>query len=197
MAWEDVFKLITGVLLSVGSAGAIITFVGKHFAQHIAAKALEKERAKYARVLAKYQSELSAISYEHQIRFAQLHKERAEVLANTYVHMRETFNRLSDLALERPEPSEKNIKRVQESLDKLNSYFPYKRIYIKYETANKIDKFRGNLGRTFQEFVNHPYQYDYSSKFQRVHTDLSTLLSELEIEFRTLLGEDVSPEDVT
>ncbi|MEZ9067739.1 hypothetical protein [Vibrio atlanticus] len=197
MAWEDVFNLITGVLLSVGSAGAIITFVGKCFAKNIADKALEKERVKYARVLAEYQNELSAISYEHQVRFAQLHKERAEVLANTYVHVRETFNRLSDLALETPEPSEKNVKRVQESLDKLNSYFPYKRIYIKYETANKIDNFRVNLERTFQEFVYHPYQYDYSIKFQRVHTDLSTLLSELELEFRTLLGENISQEDGT
>ncbi|TOB30886.1 hypothetical protein, partial [Vibrio parahaemolyticus] len=77
------------------------------------------------------------------------------------------------------------------AVKELYTYFPKNRIYISYEIARKITKFQGDIENTIAEFELHEYACDYSSKYDRVHGQLSSALTELEFEFRRLLGESV------
>ena len=188
---SQIYELVTVILTTVGGASVIIGGGAVLLSKICINRILEKEKSQYSKELELYRDQLASLTFEHQVKFSKLHEERAEVIAQTYIHIRTAFNRLSALAFESAEPTEENIRLVQEAINELNSFFPYKRIFIKYEIANKIDAFRGELEHTFEEFTHHNYQYDFLSKFQRVNTKLSGLMSELELEFRSLLGESI------
>ncbi|WP_256382832.1 hypothetical protein [Photobacterium toruni] len=188
---SQLYELVTVILTTVGGASVIIVGGATLLSKICINRILEKEKSRYSKELEMYRDQLVSLSFEHQIKFTKLHEERAEVIAQTYIHIRTAFNRLSTLAFQSAKPTEENINLVQEAINELNSFFPYKRIFIKYEIANKIDAFRGELEHVFKEFTLNNYQSDFSIKFQQVHKDLSGLMSEIELEFRNLLGESI------
>ena len=86
MTWEDTFKIVTAMLTSVGGAGVIIfglsSWLGKVWANRI----LEKEK-----------SELARITKEHEIRFSELHLERAQTIKKLYVELDDLYQSMISL----------------------------------------------------------------------------------------------------
>ncbi|HGY9588656.1 TPA: hypothetical protein ACOJP0_001439 [Vibrio harveyi] len=191
MGIETAFNIVSAVLVSIGGGAAVIlalsSFLGKLWAERI----LSEEKAKYEKELERYRDELAQLSFENQYRFQRLHERRVEVIAETYSLLRKAFNALDPLAFGKEESKENNAELARAAVKELYTYFPKNRIYISYEIARKITKFQGDIENTIAEFELHEYAYDYSSKYDRVHGQLSSALTELEFEFRRLLGESV------
>lgn len=58
MNWDTAFKTIAALIVSVGGAGAIIAFIAKYAADHIAERMLRKYDAKLNKELEQYKHEL-------------------------------------------------------------------------------------------------------------------------------------------
>ncbi|HAS3131070.1 TPA: hypothetical protein I6Y71_004416 [Vibrio parahaemolyticus] len=191
MGIETAFNIVSAALVSIGGGAAVIlglsSFLGKLWAERI----LSEEKAKYEKELERYRDELAQLSFENQYRFQRLHERRVEVIAETYSLLRKAFNALDPLAFGKEESKENNAELARAAVTELYTYFPKNRIYISYEIARKITKFQGDIENTIAEFELHEYACDYSSKYDRVHGQLSSALTELEFEFRRLLGESV------
>jgi hypothetical protein len=196
LSWDDVFKIITAGITAVGGASVIIFACSSFLAKTWANRILEKEKSGYAHDLERYRNELNGLSYEHQIKFAKLHEKRAEVISETYMLLRDAFNSVSDLAFQSEDSLDNNLQAAKNALRAVNDFFPKRRIFIKFSTAVKIDRFRTEVERTIGELEFHSYSHNFSSKFKRIHGDLSETLSELEVDFRELLGEKVDSSDL-
>jgi effector-binding domain-containing protein len=178
--WEDIFKIVTAVLGSVGSASIIIfgfsSWLGKVWASRI----LTREKAK-----------LDTLSYEHQVKFSSLHEKRADVIAETYALVRDVYNRVAEFSSHNGNTQE-NRDRVGVSIKNLTDYYPKRRIFISYEVANKIDRLRVELSRIVEDVDTAGSDYDSTSMYERIYESASEALSNLEEDFRVLLGEDLT-----
>jgi chromosome condensin MukBEF complex kleisin-like MukF subunit len=81
------------------------------------------------------------------------------------------------------------IFRLESAGGNLSDYYPKRRIFISYDVAEKIDLFRLELSRIVQEIEVSGPDYYFSSMYDRVRNDASETLSDLEKDFRDLLGE--------
>ena len=81
MNWEEVFRISTAVLTSLGGGAVIIFAFSSWLGKVWAVRILEKEK-----------HELSKLSIEHEIRFSKLHLERAEAIKEVC----ETLGKLDD-----------------------------------------------------------------------------------------------------
>ncbi|EHH0751598.1 hypothetical protein [Vibrio vulnificus] len=196
MNFEDALNIVSAALVSIGGGSILIlglsSFLGKVWAQRI----LGAERAKYELELEKYRDELSKLSFEHQFKFQRLHERRVDVISQTYSLLRTAYNAVQHLAFEPDDQLDKNVEIAKKAVVDLYAYFLHNRIYINYEVARKITSFQVELESTIGELEYHGYAYSHEDKFNRVQGKLSEALTDLELEFRGLLGESVSAEEL-
>ena len=107
MTWDDTFKIVSAMLTSVGVASIIIlglsSWLGKVWANRI----LEKEKA-----------ELARMTKEHEIRFSQLHLDRAQTIKKLYVELDDLYQAMISLlkyfqGVDEPKMEEKAAKMKQ------------------------------------------------------------------------------------
>jgi hypothetical protein len=177
LSWDDIFKVITGATVSVGMASIIILGLSSWLGKIWASRILQEEKAK-----------LDSLNFEHQIKFSSLHEKRAEIIAETYALVRDVYNEVSNYSSHGGNTHD-NLNKVELSLKNLSDYYPKRRIFISYDVAEKIDLFRLELSRIVQEIEVSGPDYYFSSMYDRVRNDASETLSDLEKDFRDLLGE--------
>jgi len=191
LSWEDVLKIVTASLGAIGSASLIIfglsTWLGKVWASRI----LESDKAKYQGNLAHFKSKLDNLNYEHQVKFSSLHEKRADVIAETYALIRGVYNRVSEFSAHSGNTPE-NREKVEVSIKNLTEYYPKRRIFISYDVANKVDRLRAELEEIVEEIKAAGSDYNFISMHIRLRKEASNALSNLEEEFRVLLGEDLT-----
>lgn len=178
--WEDIFKIVTAVLGAVGSASAIMFGLSSWLGKVWASRILQKEKAA-----------LDRLSYEHQVKFSSLHEKQAEVIAETYSLVRDVYNRVAKFSCHNGNTQENRIK-VEDSINNLTNYYPRRRIFISYDVANKVDRLRTELSRIVQDVEAAGPDYSSTSMYNRIYEEASEALSNLEEEFRVLLGEDLT-----
>lgn len=137
------------------------------------------------------------------MRFSRLHEKRAEVIAETYSLLKQLFVRLGDyVKVFEPTgdlPKEKRRKLAVEAHQTFRSYYGTKLIFFPKTTASKLEDIDLQLVKTFNEFV---FGVEMAEKrggdgfekwmqiFERVNGEIKAALSELEDEFRKLMGDE-------
>ena len=179
MSWEDVFKIIVASLGAVGGATMIMFGLSSWLGKVWATRILQKEKA-----------QLDQFSFEHQTKFSSLHQKRAEVVAETYSLIRDVYNRVCDYAGHNGNTLE-NKNRVDESISNLINYYPRRRIFIKRNVAAKIDLLRADLEYIVRDVEVDGEEYYSPNMYERIYGQASEALTDLENEFRTLLGDEI------
>ncbi|PWI31092.1 hypothetical protein DI392_19295 [Vibrio albus] len=179
MDWEGVFRIIIAGLGAVGGAAVIIFGLSSWLGKVWAARILQNEK-----------SQLDQMNFEYQTKFSSLHQKRAEVVAETYSLIRDVYNRVCDYAAHNGNTSE-NREKVYKSISSLTNYYPKRRIFINKKIATKIDRLRTDLEYIAREVEAEGEEYYSENMYSRIYGQASEALTDLENEFRVLLGEEI------
>jgi Mor family transcriptional regulator len=150
----------------------------------------------------KLRSQLSILTTEHEVRFSRLHDKRAEVIAETYALLKELFVSLGEyVKIFEPVgdvPKEERRNAFMEAHKNFRSYYITRVIFFPKPTAIKLEEIDSQIVKNFNEFVFGVEMVNKRSDptkkwleiFDRVKGEIKTALSDLEDEFRRLLGDE-------
>lgn len=148
----------------------------------------------------KLRSSLSIEAAERRIQFSKLHEERAEVVAKTYALLKDVFTKTQDYVKifvpAGDRPRDERMKIAVDAHIEFMEYYPKKIIYLPKEVVVRIDEINEQLTMLFNEFaldvdVQHerPDTKKWNEIFKKIRGEIRFALSELEEEFRKLLGD--------
>jgi hypothetical protein len=152
----------------------------------------------------KLKSELSIAAAQRQTRFSNLHERRAEVITKVYGSLKEAIVAVADYtkAFEPVGGSsrEERRKTASEAANAFAKLYDKKKIFVPESAAQKLDEINVELKRAFMQFAYHidflPENLDRTQKWlevgQKVERLSKTAISELERDFRVLLGDEQS-----
>lgn len=198
MTWEDTFKIVTAMLTSVGGAGVIIfglsSWLGKVWANRI----LEKEK-----------SELARITKEHEIRFSQLHLERAQTIKKLYVELDDLYQSMISLLKYFQGAEEPKMEEKAETMKQAHQAFistVYKnKIYFSKEMCEIMERLCFVSRDAYTDLTTLPVDprdpelhsvpglyFERTKTWENVRekfkTDITELKEKLEENFRSILG---------
>ena len=150
----------------------------------------------------KLKSSLSVAAAEQGVKFSTLHKDRAEVIANTYAFLKyvyitmQNYVKIFEPAGDKPRDERRQL--AVEAHSAFRDYYPKKLIYLPASTADKLEAINSELVLTFNQFTfTVDFQQgrgDYTDKwneiFKKMNGEMQETLKELEYEFRKLLGDE-------
>jgi len=196
--------LVAALTSSAFTTGALggLAFLGRSIILRWLSKDLEKYKAELQaandRELERLRTDLKLATFEHETRFAELHKERAKVIVELYRRLMQIQYSLNSLAEEKEipifEPEEVKDKEeiARESLIEFGKYFVDHRLYFTESLCGTIEKFRSQSGETWLELliVNWSQYEKMKSILDRLAKQIPSLRREIEKEFRKMLGVD-------
>ena len=205
-------QIITSVTVSAVFAGLLIwltkSWISERLKNAIKSEYDQKLETHKAQLKAqsdieieKLRSQLNITATEHEVRFARLHERRAEVIAETYSLLKDLYLLLADY-VKIFEPAGDKSKEERRSLAKaahqaFRAYYTSRLVFFPKAAANKLEAIDFQLVQTFNEFVFGVEMAKETSTikkwteiFERVGSEIKTALSELEDEFRRLLGDE-------
>lgn len=198
MTWDETFKIVTAMLASVGGAGVIIfalsSWLGKVWAN---------------RILAKEKSELARLTKEHEIRFSQLHLERAETIKKLYVELVDLDESMVSLLKYYQGVDEPNMEKKAEAMKQAHQTFistVYKnKIYFSKEMCEIMERLCFESRDAYIELTTLPVdprdpelhsvpglyrerQDIWERVREKFKIDITDLKEKLEHNFRAILG---------
>lgn len=198
------------ILLAFGGNAALLAVLGL-LGKSIIEKVLTRDtqrleyelKSKADTELEKLRSTLATAATEHQIRFAKLHEQRAEVIAETYSKLRELHTNLGEyVKIFEPAgglPKEERRHRVGEAHKSFIEYYSRNRIFLSRAAVEKLDAINQKSVKAFYGFF-YSVEMVQATKgdgvtkwmeiFEHVKEEMPVALSELEDEFRKLLGDE-------
>jgi hypothetical protein len=167
-----------------------------HKAQLKAQSDIEIERLK---------SQLQIAAIERQVQFSRLHDRRAGVIAETHSLLQRLFSALGKyvniVEFEGDAPRVDRSKEAIEAHHAFSDYYVNHLIFLPKRTATKLQSINKAMVETFNEFyrvVDEPSSSDLGKEsrwldiYKRVGVEIGAALTELEDEFRRLLGDEGS-----
>jgi hypothetical protein len=198
MKWTEVFKLVFAMVASVGGAGAIIfilsSWLGKVWAH---------------RILAREQAELHRLAKQHEIRFTELHVERAHVIKGLYEKLVDLYDSMQSLLKYFQGGGEPSLdEKAQVFRDAHNEFIravARNKIYFAKDTCEIMDRLCFTSRDTYIDITTYPidprhpelhvvkglYQERtemWEKAREAFKKDIISLKERLEEEFRSLLG---------
>lgn len=200
MTWDDTFKIVTAMLTSVGGASIIIlglsSWLGKVWANRI----LEKEKA-----------ELDRMTKEHEIRFSQLHLDRAQTIKKLYVELDDLYQAMISLlkyfqGVDEPKMEEKAAKMKQAHQAFISTVYKNK-IYFNKNMCDIMERLCFESRDAYTDLTTLPVDprdpelhsvpglYRERTKTwekvrEKFKKDITELKEKLEESFRSILGVD-------
>lgn len=204
--WQTILLALGGNAAAIGILGWLTkSFIEKRI--HRDEKQFESElKSKTDAAIERLKSELQLQAIEHQVRFSRLHEKRAEVIAELSALMVETlweaesFLSLIEWAGE-PNKREKHLLANNKLVD-LYRYFDKHRIYLSPELCVSMDsliqEIRGHVigfgvwvgfdDNTMPDHARKQKLEAWQAGWEAIRTKIPAARSELEKEFRLLLG---------
>lgn len=198
------------ILLAFGGNAALLAvlgLLGKSLLEKVLARdtlRIETElKANSAAELEKLRSTLAVAAAERHVRFSKLHERRAEAVAETYGLLRELHWRLGDYvkifepAGDRPKEERRND--VAEAHKAFINFYRRNRIFLSKPAVEKIEDINQKSLKAFYQFfygveMTQAARGDGTEKwmeiFIHVNEEMPKAISELEDEFRKLLGDE-------
>lgn len=154
--------------------------------------------------LLRLQSSLQLVQLEHQVRFAKLHENRAEIIAETYSKLVKLQKTTSDFVhmYQRVNDSKnkENIKQLWDAADDFKEYFEKHRIYFNPNTCSEIDDLTQALSKACSNLVifiqdagaikltTDQIWNEWNKAMTIIDSDVMKIKNSLEGSFRELLG---------
>lgn len=200
--WEAVLKQLGGTAVVLAAISYVVT---KAFDSFMAARG-EDFKAKLLREAEDHKANLDRSNHEHSVRFAALHAERANVIKTLYAKVQALVTVFDDHTelLEMGLSHEDYAKRIHNALKPVQDYFSAHRIYLSRDLCTDIAKLiatvsyaRGlfidiavmNFSATEQnQEINKQTLASFITTVVTQRDEAMSILSKLETEFRTLLG---------
>ncbi len=151
--------------------------------------------------LEKMKSKLYESSIEHQIKFSKLHDIRAEVIAETYSLLYNLYHAIANYTTKmefgQTESRERRWELANEAYNTFYKYYQKKVIYLPKETVLNIRIFDTKLEESLRDFRgivegnedDEEAMTTWQDIYKNTNGEIKNTLSQLEDEFRTLLGE--------
>ena len=139
----------------------------------------------------KLKSSLSIAATEQSVKFSTLHKDRAEVIANTYALLKNVYLTMQDyVKIFEPAGDKPRDERRQIAVDahsEFRDYYPKKLIYLPASTADKIEAINSELVLTFNQFSftvdfqqgGGGYADKWNKIFKKMNGEMQNTLKEL------------------
>jgi len=165
---------------------------------------LERRKSELQEGVERFKSELAVAAAENQVKFAKLHENVAEVVAELYAKLFEVLYAFADYVspYETSAMGEKQQRRstLDEKLKALRTYFYPRRIYVARTLAEDIAKFEARVVQQSREFwrtvetgeESEERDEKWMAVSHQLHTEATPLFDDLEDAFRRLLGVDKS-----
>ena len=195
------------ILLAFGGNAALLAvlgLIGKSLLEKILARdslRIESElKAKNETELEKLRSTLAVAAAERHVRFTKFHERRAEVISETYGLLRELHTKLGDYvkifepAGDRPKEERRND--VAAAHKAFITYYSKNKIFLSKIAVEKIEKINQKSIQAFYGFFYgvEMVHVEGIEKWMKICTEVTeempVALSELEDEFRRLLGDE-------
>jgi len=198
-------------LATIGGQAALLGIVG-YLIKKLVSSRLEREADAFKADLKRnsdveierLKNSLQMAANEHQIRFSKLHEKRAQVLADLYKLLVKATWEAENLAspMEFAGEPDKNqkFKQAMEAISEYFRFFDQHRIYLPEELCTSLLAFAHKLRSPAIAFgvylrIEYPNERTQEEKYRAwtaawdsVQTEIPKLRSELEVEFRKLLG---------
>lgn len=213
MIIDFIVQVITSAAVSVALSGLLLWMIRswlserlKNAIKHEYEQKLETHKTQLKAQsdveLEKLRSQLNITATEHEVRFSRLHEKRAEVISETYSLLKELYMRLGDyVKIFEPAgdtPKEQRRDAARTAFQNFRGYYVNRVIFFPKATANKLEQIELELVKTFNEFF---FTVDmgkglesttnkWMEIFERVQGEIKAALTELEDEFRRLLGDE-------
>lgn len=175
----------------------------KHEYDHLLESHKSQLKSQSETNLERLRADLAIAASEKQFKFAKLHEQRANVIAETYSLLKQTHLKLGNYVKIFEPAGDKPIdERRQDFIDAFNSFiafYPTKRIFLPKQTVEKVDSIYTQINHTYHDFF---YGVDMVEKargdstkkwmalFEKVRDEMTEALEEMENEFRKLLGDE-------
>lgn len=201
-------------IASISMITSVIVWLGKLIITKSFDAKAEEYKSELTKEVEKYKNELSQVSLEHQIKFSNLHEQRAEIIKFFFSEIVKLEGLLIHAtAINQGPEFMTDVQRDNDAIDhirELINYFDLNRIFFSKSTVDKVDAIfkeswaivaqmrtvrRNASEATKYTTQNMPVPQDYVSSsdlwnkaFERVRYHFRGLKEELANEFRSLLG---------
>jgi hypothetical protein len=200
--WQTILLTFGGNAVLI----AILGYMGKLIFEKILARDALKLESKinsfYNIELENIKSNLAVRANEQSIKFLKLHERRAEVITKTYALLQELhlvlgeYVKIFEHAGDTPKEERRNI--AGNALNKFTKFYRKNKIFLSKSAVIKIDDIVNNLRSYFYQFLYSVEMAQAAGRFEdekwtdifeKVNNALPIAISELEDEFRSLLGD--------
>lgn len=213
MIWTFLGSVITSAVVSALLASALIWLTKSVISARLEAAI----RSEYEQKLETHKAQLKAqsdveieslkarlqiASVEHEAKFSRLQERRAEAIAETYGKLKALISAITDYtkAFEPAGdvPREKRREIAVNSHRDFNAYYTKHLIFFPRKTADDLEALNLELVRAFNKFAvfvdqrqqSDPKAFDRQTEvLEKLDGDVTNSLSQLEDDFRRLLGE--------
>jgi hypothetical protein len=198
--WDAISTLLANSVISGGLFAFTGGVIGWLWKTVVAEKIKGRIKHEYETKIALLKSELSVAAAERQIRFSRLDERRAKVIAEVYKLIRKYKNDLFDYVYkhELAEGISRNERRdeVVNTLEAFKSVYEDNRIWFPQATMDKLDDLSKELESPFNividSFKCEEGTDNRTKTVKRVEVLCQRTTSELEHEFRMLLGDETA-----
>ncbi len=186
-------ELVTVIATAILSSG-MFAFIIKEKIKSYMSKQVESHRQSikhdYDIKFEETKNKFQKSNLEHQVKSTYLLEKRAEVVAETYTLLRSSFNAVTRISVINNCSSE-DYEQAKNKINDLIEYYPSRRIFIPHELASEIDSFRFKLSKLVDELQLENDRNNLGYRYEKIFSELSGELSDLEWSFRELIGEQI------
>lgn len=207
MSTSEIITIIVGSIGGSAALFAVLGFLARSIVVHLLSRDIEKFKLdlqhESQKEMARLQSSLDKCAFEHQTRFGQLHKLRAQVIADIYSKLYEFYWAACSFlrCYHGSDDTQKSnlLKKLEEDREDFTDFFDKHRIYFSGETCSLVDQLAHSLDRAYiplamcvegSRRANRQIQEDWQKSAQIIQKEFPKIKSSLESSFRSLLGVD-------
>ncbi|HGE5773650.1 TPA: hypothetical protein ACGGHC_000444 [Flavobacterium psychrophilum] len=198
-------KLIESLITS-GVPAVVILFglyLGKNLMEHFFNETIEIKKKELEQESKNFQHQLDSKLQEFNIKFSNLHTERANVIKELYeklINLDKSIKQFIDISQDIDKSNPKRLRVNKSLVDFANYYYPNK-IYFSKSISSKIEILFKEYRKTGIKFdrllsymtnpdkeYNEKYDNTWDEIYEKTNTYFPPLFEELEDEFREILG---------
>ena len=198
--WGEVIKALGGQAVFLGAAGYLVKEIVSHRLSKQAEEFKVQLESRAAVEVERLKASLQLVATEHQIQFAKLHEKRALVIAELYTRLIETRRTAGEFILGDVQDPERSASAMRAVWD-LYGFIELNRIYLPEVVCAQVDKFEAKLRKSvlfttsYWTRIKHPTPQTVEQRnkvlleaCEVLESELPNLLTELQTDFRKLLG---------
>ena len=204
----DFWQSVTYGLISQAILLVVLAFLIRSLLSHLLSKDLERFQGQLrddaSRAIESFKANLERQAIEHQIRFQRLHEKRAVVIAALHDKLIDAKRATEHLVNQWNEDNQRDFPEVKSTFHELRLFLERNRLYLTHDLCERINSYINTLwspafgsyvwsrrGVTEQNAEKVVAAFEKAQSAIEPTGPISTILRELEEEFRGILGVEI------